>query len=272
MIGHHSFLSIKRIRLSGFTIVEILITVAVIAILATIGIVTYVGTQRRAASAVTVDSVRSATDAVLLEEVSKRGIPDALDTLFTPHDDVSVLYTRIVTPGGLPHYGTLSAQENGKLLYDICVDLVNQGLGQGPNDFGGGTVNYISGCYVYDLHYLQINGWNGGFNVSDPSVTEETLRQYVEAGASSNPDHPSYRATLETFFGTLISRHKAEGGTFPVTSFWQPWVGVPTLPPPVSITAESRSFCIIGTSKKYPDISYVTSSANPTPQLGESCS
>lgn len=267
----HNHTSAKNSKLLGFTVVEILIAVAVLAILATIAIVTYVGTQRRASSAVTIDSLRSATDIVLLEEASKRGIPDSIDTLFTPHDDVTVSYTRIVTPGGLPQYGTLAAPENGKLLYDICVDLINQGLGQGPSDFGGGTVNYISGCHVYDLHYLQINGWNGGFNVSDPSVTEERLWQYVEAGAASNPDHPSYRATLESFFGTLISRHKAQGGTFPVTSFWQPWVGEPALPAPVSITAESRSFCIVATSKKYADISYVASSTNPIPQPGTVC-
>lgn len=268
----HTHVSEKKSNFPGFTIVEILIVVVVLAVLATIAIVTYVGTQRRASSAVTIDSLRSATDVVLLEEASKRGIPDAIDALFTSPDDVTVSYTRIITPGGLPQYGTLAAPENGKLFYDICVDLVNQGLGQGPSDFGGGTVNYISGCYVYDLHYLQINGWNGGFNVSDPSVTEETLQQYVEAGAASNPDHPSYRATLETFFGTLISRHKAQGGTFPITSFWQPWVGVPALPAPVSITTESRNFCIVATNKRYSDISYVTSSANPIPQPGTSCS
>ncbi len=269
MAGHHN---ISAARKTGFTIVEILIAVSVLVILATIGVVAYVGMQKRASSAVTIDSLKSATDIALVEESSRRGLPDSIDTLFTAHKDVNVLYIRTATAGGLPVYGGLSAPQNGKLFYDICVSLVSQGMGQGPSDFGGGTVNYISGCYVYDLHYLQVNGWNGGFDISDPSVTEERLHEYIEAGASSNPDHPSYRATLERFFASLVYRHKAQGGTFPVTSFWQPWIGVPSLPAPISTTTESQSFCIIASSKKYDDITYVASSENPTPKPGVGCS
>src|SRR5690606_10889287 len=103
MVGHHTDRNKQKTALRGFTIVEILIVVAVLAIRAVGGMVPYGGMYRTPSSAVSADSIKSATDIVLREEVSKRGIPDSIDAMFSSHPDVAVRFTRIVAPGGLPY-------------------------------------------------------------------------------------------------------------------------------------------------------------------------
>lgn len=254
---------------SGFTVVELAIAIVVVAILATIAIVSYDGVQKRTASVAVIDSLKKATDAVLIEEVRREAVPESIDGLFTPSADVELVYSSAPS-GEFPRYEGLDAPQNGKLFANICSELVDDGLGQGLNDFGSNTIEYIQWCRAWDFHYFQINGWNGGFNISNPSLTEELLRDYFAEGIANHPDHPNYHATIGTFMNTLIARFKAQGGSFPVT-FWQPWNGDPTLPPPSSSASSSGGFCIIARSTKYGDVSYVATMNNPEPREGAEC-
>lgn len=271
MRGHQTKQAGTGCRTSGFTLIELIVVITVLGVLATIAVVAYTGMQKRTATTVVVDNLKKTTDAILIEDYKGGPIPSDLSTLYAAHPDVEMVYHDTSLPGGLPSYETLDPPQSGKLFYDICQELVDNGLGRGKNDFGAGMVDYISGCHVYDLNYIQINGWNGGFSISNPAVTEERLQEYVDNGAASNPNHPTYRETLQRFMDTLISRFKSQGGTFPVTSFWQPWAGQPSLPSPSSFTQAQSDFCLVATSVKYPDVSYVTSKDDPTPKPGTGC-
>lgn len=65
----------KRTKLSGFTIVELLIVVVVIAILATISVVAYSGIQDKAEASRTAAAVRSYRDALVLYKQDKGVYP-----------------------------------------------------------------------------------------------------------------------------------------------------------------------------------------------------
>lgn len=250
---------------NGFTIVELLICIVVIAILAAIGVVAYTGMQERSSASATRSDLRNATNLLLAEQVMGEELPATIEEIMQPSPGVQLT---LIASGGV-YYSGLSDEQNGLLFYNHCQDLVDEGYGSGPNDFGGGTVAYISGCHVYDLDYIQINGWNGGFEVSNPIVSLENLQAYVDAAAALHPDHPSYRATLEEFMDELVSRFTSEGGTLPVVEFWEPWESTPALPQPTLRDADE--FCLRATHERYSDISYVSTSSNPTPREGSSC-
>lgn len=262
----------KRTGQPAFTIVEIMIAVVVIAIIAGISVVTYVNIQKTAAEGSVLSQLRQITQRVESMHLSDGRVPEAIDSIAKTSPDVQIVFVNAAGESSL-YYSNLSEAQNGVLFYNHCKDLVSEGYGNGPNDFGANTIAYISGCRVYDVNYLQINGWNGGFNVSSPSVTQEMLQSYIDAAIARNPDHPSYHETVQNFMNELIRRFTSEGGHFPITEFWRPWVGIPTLPPPESSSGATQgSFCIVATHAKYSDISYVTTSGNLTPRAGASCS
>ncbi len=260
-----------RCRQRGLTVIELLIVIVVIGILAGIGISSYNNMQRSAASSAVASDIKHITTLVERRNITDGSIPPDVGDLIKTSPDVQVVYVSSAS-GGAFYYGNLQARQNGLLFYNHCRDMVNEGLGNGPNDFGTNTVAYISGCYVYGKNYLQINGWNGGFKINDPSVTEAILQSYAERARTTHPSHPSYSGTLQAFMDELIRRFTSEGGTFPITEFWDPWVGVPTLPPPTTHPdATLSNYCIIATHTKFTDVSYVVTSDNLTPRLGSTC-
>ncbi len=260
-----------RHRSGGFTIIELIIVIVVVGILAAIGIPAYNNMQRKAATSSVLSYLRQITQRTEGKNIRDGQIPQVIDGLSEKSPDVQIVYVTAGS-GSEYYYSNLTNPQNGLLFYDHCRDLVSEGYGNGPNDFGANTIAYISGCRVYDVNYLQINGWNGGFNVSSPSVTQEMLQSYIDTAIAHNPDHPSYHETVQNFMNELIRRFTSEGGRFPITEFWRPWVGIPTLPPPeAGQMGPSEGYCIIGTHIKYSDISYVTTSSNLTPRLGASC-
>ena len=74
-------------RLGGFTIVELLIVIVVIAILATITIVTFNGIQQRATTAAITSAVDQWEKLVRMEMITSGGLPDGLTCLGRSVDD-----------------------------------------------------------------------------------------------------------------------------------------------------------------------------------------
>ncbi len=263
--------SVRASRPVGFTVVEIVIVVVTIGIIAAIGIPAYQHMQRNAATGAVLNDLRAVTQTIERQGVRGESLPTAISEVANLSPDVQVV---MVTSGAevTHYYSNLTMPQNGLLFFEHCSDMVSEGLGNGPNDFGGNTIAYISGCHVYGKNYIQINGWNGGFHINNPNVTEELLQGYVATAKSNHPAHPSYHATLENFMNTLVDRFRSEGGSLPITEFWNPWQTVPTLPPPESGMSNLNSdYCLVATHAKHNDISYFTTSKDLTPRQGSSC-
>lgn len=247
---------------NGFTIVELLIVIVVVGILAAISIVAYSGVSKSAAKSMVMSTARQAGQKMVVADLSGGSVTDALAEVVSNSPDV---HMAILTPSSGPKYVGLTQPQSGLLFLNICQNLVSEGLGS-----SGGT-NYISSCTVYDINYMQINGWNGGYNFSNPAITEASLQGYVNTGIANHPSHPAYHAVLQGFFEELTSRYKDSGGQFPITELWRPWQGAPTLPAPVESVGSSDDFCLVATHTRHSDLSYVVSGADLRPRLGTSC-
>lgn len=257
----------------GFSIAEVLIIVVVVAILAAITVVAYNNFQRSASRSSVVSSLRQVSTRIASGKIRDGSVPATLDDLTADNPEVQMVLVGSSAAGSHNYYSNLTEPQNGLLFYGLCGELVEQGHGNGPNDFGTNTIAYISGCHVYDINYMQINGWNGGFNISSPSVTKQMLQNYVDTAANSHSSHPSYRAALQGFMDQLIGSFEMQGGSFPITSFWRPWLSAPVLPPPEeALSGPIEGYCIVATSVRFGDISYVSTSQELTPREGASCS
>lgn len=250
----------KRGQQLGFTLVEILVTIAVLSILAGVVIISYSGWSKRAATtAITSDLVSAATAMQQTRNFSNR-YPRSLDELassFKPSSHVS-LSLSLSGVNDFPVYSNLSSTQNGVLFHSICDELVAEGYGKGTNK-GGGTEQYISGCNVYDNDELQVNSaWNG-HNLRTP-VNSDALPGIVTSINYDDSWRPNRDQVEKDFYQTWHDRYQAMGGSYPVETFWDDWctgacawgVQKEPLPTPSSTGHSSGgSFCIQAISQRH---------------------
>lgn len=237
----------------GFTIVELLIVVVVIAILATIGIVSYNGMQRRGVEATLHSDLQQGRDELELLRLDTGEYPATLPDTIKPSPEVNM---QLVT-NTLPHYSGLTPVQNGVLYQTVCSGLIGEGYGRGTNN-GGATEQYVTACNVYGYGAMQINGWNANsFNVS---IGNTTVRSWYNANISYDSYRPNHKADVLAFADELTTRFQAMGGTFPVTSFWDPWAnpgngGVmkQELPEPDG-AGGGETYCLQATSTRFNDV------------------
>lgn len=253
----------------AFTVVELLIVIAVIGILAVISIVSYAAVQKNVAANVIKSDLTQASTAMEASLQSSNVYPSTLPSSFSPSGDVSMNLTTTT----LPHYSNLSTVQNGVLMAQICQDLVTQGYGNGLNA-SGATDNYVTGCGNWNAGNMQVTGWTSQKFYTPISST--TFPSYAASIPAGDSYHPNEQHVTQTFYNLLAYRFPLEGGTWPITSFWDSWAtstngGVMKQDLPASDGSTSH-FCITATSKKYPDVIWhidetkVISSGTCTPQ------
>ena len=215
----------------GFTLVEIIIIVAVLAALAAVILVTYNGVQRRAADTQTRQTVADALKNLQLHYVVNKSYPSNIaGTEYAPPLSVAVaLYTNAPQT---PVYDNLTSEQNAQLFLNSC---------NGFMPITDGTTTYNNAC-IYSGNNIHVKGTVSSNVVIDgPSFFQSDFA--LTCGAVCNAAQAD-----------IIAKFVEQGGAFPIAV---PKDGGP-LPAPVSVTIGSAAsdFCVEGRAAKFPDIIY----------------
>lgn len=244
----------------GFTLVELLVVMVVVASLAAISTVAYRGFQKRAIEAVIISDLRQVATKLNLLRVASPSEFDSLDDIpddITPSKDITFTYNPVA--GSM--YADLTPVQNGVLFYDICEELVSdrQYLVIHSKD-GKSTQDVVMRCTDnINGESILITGWDSQtWNVP---VSKASLENYIK-----NVPYDSWwidrQDVVRGFYREMISRFESRGGKFPITSFWDPWanqwsgVQKEELPPLVSRNYDSGTFCVEAYHNKYPENKY----------------
>jgi len=253
----------------GFTIVELLIVIVVIGILAVVSALAYNGVQKHASSVKVASAVKDAADAVITQTVRDGNLqPTGLPASFKVPTDVSIEYI----PYNSKHYSGLSSVQNGVFLYEICKELVqNPYYSTIHSSNGSQTSSIVMSCDdSIQSNRLQITGWDT--KRWNTPLAKSQLEDYV-----TSVPYDSWwidkQEVIRRFYNALIVRYTTGGGSWPITSFWDPWanqwsgVQKQELPAPDASTG-TANFCLKATSTKYPDVIYIVTADDTTPRTG----
>lgn len=262
----------KSCSRGGFTIVEIIIVITVIAILATIGTLSYFGVRKDAVKATVLSDLKNAISAVDLE--ASKHIDDAdysitaLPDNFRPSPKVTVE----LNPSE-PYYGGLTAVQNGVLFWTVCEELLKDPYYTIIHDRDGGSSTMMFTCSDNVLaNNILITSWSS--KSWGTPVTELAISSYID----SLPDDATgawwvdKQAVYKRFYHQLVETHKARGGQFPITSFWDPWAnqwsGVKKEELPPLVDADPDGYCIEAFHSDYPDMIFKITSDDSSAELG----
>lgn len=247
--------SMKRRGASGFTIVELIIVIVVIGILVGVVVVSFTSVRKSAVE----KSMQSDLDHVTIEmqrsAQANGGIyPVTLPATIVASPDVTLTMKHSGTINYYGGNGALTPVQNGVLMAQICQDLVNEGVGKGKNQ-GGTTNDYITGCGNWNHNSMQITGWDS--KVYSTPLKDITLLLYANTFTTNDTYNQSQQTVVQNFYHELVDRQTRQGGTYPVTTFWDSWAtanngGVVTQPLP---TPQAQSwYCIEASSTTYPNL------------------
>lgn len=232
----------------GFTIVEVIVIIAVIGILAGIGVIGYGAWQKNTAKKVVSSDLQQAQNAMNQKNNFAGSYPSdisELSSLFTPSQDVSLSLTN---PGSLPVYSGLTPNQNATLFVKLCNDNMPM---QSPDK----STTYTTSCvgqWGMDVTGGSHNSYlstpiNSGFSISTcPGCTD--------------PYYMPYNTVALAFQNKLTNDFIASGGTFPVILQNNPPTTLPT-PAPAASTGQ---YCIQGANSKHTGIvQHITASGTP---------
>lgn len=226
----------------GFTIVELLIVIVILAILATISIVAYSGVNRRASDTTVKASITQATKKLAAHNVFTLDYPPNLAGVDF-HPDPSVGMALYTNAPQVRTYGGLTSDQNAQLLLNTCN--ANMPITDGASVFN--TVCVFSGNNVH------VKG-TGGTNVVLKGPVIDQSEIVLKCGPACT-----------TAVSEIISQFTAQGGSFPVTV---PKKSV-ALPSSTMVSYGSATkFCLEARSSVHDDIVYHTSSRDHSVQAG----
>ena len=139
---------------------------------------------------------------------------------------------------------------------------------------GGQAEQYITACNVYNNPEIQVNSaWSPrNFNVS---IAANTLTNLANSLNYNDSWRPNRTAQEQDFYNTWNTRFLAQGGRYPITSFWDPWctgtctwgVQKADLPAPDAGTGPGN-YCIQAVHNRAPTTPYRITNINTTPEAG----
>ncbi len=220
----------QRLRARGFTIVELLVAIAMIAVLAVIGLVTYTGIQRRSAQSVVQTSIGDAQKVLQAYYVFNRYYPSNIaNTDYTAPLTVPLAF--YTDSPQTPLYQNLSADQNAQLFLNSCNGFM-------PVVSGGTTYN--TSC-VYSGNNMHIKGTvSSNVILNGPTINEASFG--LTCGSA-----------CETAQAGILSSFLAQGGTFPITV---PKKGAALPAPTMQTTGNATRYCLEGRSSGYSDVIY----------------
>jgi len=201
----------------AFTIVELTIVIVVLAILATISVLGYNGIRENALGRTAQSDLEHAAAEMTREYQREGEFPSALPSDFKPSKDITLTVARA---GAHPFYSIANPVQNGVLLAQICQDLINEGVGKGVNQ-GGVNTDYITGCGNWNHDSMQVTGWDT--KKWDTPVTSQQLLDYANNFTVSGSWNKIQETVVKNFYTQLVERLLAQGGSFPIASFWDYW-------------------------------------------------
>lgn len=215
----------------GFTIVELIVVIAVIAILASVSIASYGPWRRHNADAAVQSDLSQGTSSLRSYKNFQNSYPPNLaGTNFSSSANVAlVLYTNAPTIGV---YSNLTDDQNAQLLLNVCNanlnDLYNTVCTFGGA--GGGAKIHVAGTNTTNTI------WESPISQSDVTLPCGTA--------------------CDNATNTMISQFLAQGGQFPILVSGN----TAALPQPTQTpNGLATSFCLEGHSGIFPDIIYHTS-------------
>ena len=240
---------------SGFTVVELLIVILVIGILAAISIVAYKGVERTAADKAMKSDLELVTGEMQRLQMQNNGVyPTTLPSTIQSSPKVTL---NLKYSGNINFYaaaGPLTTVQNGVLMSQICQDLISEGLGKGVNQ-GGVTRDYITGCGNWNHDSMQFTGWDTKKFLTP--LTDTTLLNYADNFTTSDTFNKAQETVVKSFYHELVERHTRQGGTYPITTFWDSWAtsgngGV--IAQPLPTPQPQPWYCVEATHSSYSDL------------------
>lgn len=244
----------------GFTIVELLIVIVVIGILVSVAVVGYSGVQKTTANKVMQSDLdQVGGDMQRVANMNNGVYPTTLPSTITSSPNVTLTLKK---SGTYNFYTPINTVQNGELMAQICQDLVDEGVGKGVNQ--GGTTNaYITGCGNWNKGSMQVTGWDS--KVYNTPVSDTTLLAYADNFTTSDSYNKIQETVVKNFYHQLVERQTRQGGTYPITSFWDSWAtptnggtSYVTLPTP----QPRPTYCVEATHAKYSTLIYHVTEAN----------
>jgi len=223
-------------RQLGFTIVELLVIIVVIAILVGITAVNYGGWQRRTANSITRSEVDRATASLnQYKNFSNNYPPNLAGTNYVSSSHVAlVLLTNAPSVG---KYQDLTPDQNAQLFLNVC----NANLSLTPYNTSCAFQGSGVGAKVHVAGTQSTNTiWNSPIQQSDVTIPCGSDQAACDAATSA-----------------MIAQLTAQGGTFPITVNGSEVA----LPPPTQIpNGPADAFCLQATSADFGDVIYHTTS------------
>lgn len=219
---------------AGFTVVELLIVITVVALLAGITIVSYGTWQQRVATTTVLSDINLATSGLKNYRNNKDNYPPNLaGTGFVSSKGIAVtLYTNAPSIGV---YSSLTNDQNAQLFLNVCNANLN-GTNNTTctfNGSGGGAKIHVKGTSGSNFYW-------------SPSPLSKTYLQNNCASLCAN-------------VATLITQFEAQGGVFPIVLSGNNV----SLPEPTDTpNGDATRYCLEGRSGSYPDIVFHSESEN----------